>query len=111
MINQILEMPSEGATVDGEMAHPVIEGTVLHGSRSLRVLRERSSRASDPRLIFDSVNTWLTGILNGTRSGSTTMSLFYSRVVGVAYGQRRSYGLDSFSEKIAVGTSRPQTLI
>ena len=38
LINQILEMPSEGATVDCEMAHPVMKGIVIPESRSLRIL-------------------------------------------------------------------------
>ena len=54
MINQILEM-SEGPTVDGEMAHPVMKDAVLSESGFLRVLLERSTRAPDLRLVFDGV--------------------------------------------------------
>jgi len=38
LTNQILKVSLEGPTVDVEMAHPVMEGAVLSGSRSLRVL-------------------------------------------------------------------------
>ena len=55
LINQILEVSSEGLTVDGEMAHLVMEGAVLTGSSCLRVLLEQSTRAPDPRLVFDGV--------------------------------------------------------
>jgi len=57
---QILEM-SEGPTLDSGMTHPVKEGTIILRSGSLRVLRERSSRAPDPRLVFDDVEHMVDG--------------------------------------------------
>ena len=56
LINQILKISSKGSTVDVEMAHPVMEDAVLPRSGSLRVLRERSTRApGHPSLVFDGV--------------------------------------------------------
>jgi len=59
LINQILEVSSEGPAYNGGMTHPVMEGAVILGSRSLRVLRERSSQTPDPRLVFDGVEHML----------------------------------------------------
>ena len=53
MINQILEVSSKGPIVDGEMAHPIMEGTELPRSGSLQVLREQSTWTPDLRPIFD----------------------------------------------------------
>jgi len=38
-IEQLLKVPSEGATFHREVAPPVIEGTIVFNSRSLWVLR------------------------------------------------------------------------
>jgi len=54
LINQILDV-SEGPTVDGEMAHPVMKGAVLPRSGSLWILWEQSTRTPDLRLVFDGV--------------------------------------------------------
>ena len=55
LINQFLEVSTEGPTFDGGMTHPVMKGAVIPRSGSLRVLQERSSRAPDPMLVFDGV--------------------------------------------------------
>jgi len=61
LINQILEVSSEGPTFDGEMTHPVMEGAVILEFGSLWVLRERSSWAPDLRLVFDGVEHMIDG--------------------------------------------------
>ena len=61
LINQILEVSSEGPTFDSEMTHPVMEGAVILESGSLWVLRERSSWAPDLRLVFDGVEHMIDG--------------------------------------------------
>jgi len=61
LINQILEVSSEGLTADDEMAHPVMKGAKLPRSGSLRVLRERSTRSPDPRLVFDGIKHMVDG--------------------------------------------------
>jgi len=40
LINQILEVSSEGPTFDGGMTHPIVEGALIPGSGSLQVLQE-----------------------------------------------------------------------
>ena len=55
LINQILEVSSEGTTFDGGMTYHVIEGAIILISGSFQVLCKQSSRASDQRLIFDGV--------------------------------------------------------
>jgi len=52
LINQILEVPSQGPTFDGGMAHPVMEGALVLESVFLRVLPERSGGTPDPGLVF-----------------------------------------------------------
>ena len=55
LIDQILKVSSESPAFNGGMTYPIVEGAVIPGSGSLRVLRERSSRAPDQRLVFDGV--------------------------------------------------------
>jgi len=53
--NQFLKVPSEGATIHYEVAPLVMEGAVVSGSRSRRVLWERFTRGPNPRLVIDGV--------------------------------------------------------
>jgi len=60
LINQVLEVSSEG-TLDDGVTHPVIEGAVLLRSWSLWVLRERLCETPDPGLVFDGVKHVIDG--------------------------------------------------
>ena len=43
LVNEILKVSLEESTVDGGMAHPIMESAVLPGSGFLQVLREWST--------------------------------------------------------------------
>ena len=61
LINQILGVSSEGLALDGGMTHTVTKSALILGFESLRVLRERSSWAPDPRLVFDDIEHMIDG--------------------------------------------------
>ena len=82
LINQILEVTSEGPTVDSEMAYTFIEGAVLLESRSLGFYRSGRLGRLTQGCSLMALNTWLMGILNGVWSGSGASFLFDSCVSG-----------------------------
>jgi len=57
LINQILEVSLDGSAFDGGINHLVMEGAVISGFGSLRVLREQSSRAPDQVWSLMALNT------------------------------------------------------